>query len=65
MLPKPGQTIELIHMPNDPYPIPDGTKGVVEEVNRLGNSEYQLIVKWENGRGLMLIYPVDQFRIVE
>jgi len=58
---KEGDRIELLCMPNDPTPIPPGTKGVVEWVQELGGDQYQVAVKWENGRRLMLIIPEDTY----
>lgn len=64
MLPKVGQVIELLQMDNDPMPIPIGTRGKVKKINPMINNESQIIVDWENGRTLMLIYPEDKFRII-
>lgn len=52
-----GTRIRLIHMPDDPYPIPDSTEGTVIEVNRAG----QIAVKWDNGSSLLLIVGVDEY----
>lgn len=60
---KPGDRIELLKMENDPNPIPVGTKGTVKDVNQLGD-EAQIMVKWDNGRGLMLSYPHDKFKVI-
>lgn len=56
----PGTQVELISMPNDPCPIPPGTRGEVMAVDDAG----QLVMKWSNGRSLSLIPEVDQFRIL-
>ena len=64
MLPEIGQTIELLQMDNDPNPIPIGTKGKVIKINPMPYNEKQIVVEWENGRTLMLIYPEDKFRVV-
>lgn len=64
MLPKEGQIVELLQMDNDPQPIPVGTKGKVLRINPMPNNEKQIVVEWENGRTLTLIYPVDKFRVV-
>jgi Domain of unknown function (DUF4314) len=54
-----GARIELVFM-NDPYdPIPSGSRGTVEFAN-----EYQVGVRWDNGRSLMLALPEDKFRII-
>lgn len=65
MLPKVGQTIELINMPDDPNPIPSGSRGVVKGVYPMPQGQYQVDVAWANGRGLMLIIPIDTFKVVE
>ena len=56
----PGTEVELIAMPNDPYPVPPGTRGKVVMVDDAG----QLVTKWSNGSSLSLIPGVDQFRKV-
>ncbi len=53
----PGTEVELIAMPNDPYPVPPGTRGKVLMVDDVG----QLVTKWSNGSSLSLIPGVDQF----
>ena len=59
-----GDRIELIHMPDDPNPLPAGSQGTVMWVNMLGiGGEYQIAVKWDSGRTLMLV-PADQFKII-
>jgi hypothetical protein len=65
MTPKIGDRIELLAMPNDPSPIPSGTKGKVEPITDIGHGEHQVGVKWENGRTLMLILPHDKIRICD
>jgi len=65
---KPGDRIELVAMPDDPYPIPVGTRGTVEAVHPMRMDvpgQVQLWVKWDNGRSLMPIVPPDQVRVVE
>ena len=61
---KPGDRIELVLMENDPNPIAPGTKGTVKDVNQLGE-EAQIMVAWDNGRGLMLSYPHDKFKVLK
>lgn len=63
MLPKPGDRIELLEMPNDPDPIPVGSKGTVVDTYIISEGT-QVDVDWDNGRSLMLIVPPDRFRIV-
>ena len=53
----PGDRVVLIHM-DDPYPIPDGTRGTVDYVDDAG----QIHMKWDNGRTLALVPGVDKFR---
>ncbi len=53
----PGTEVELIAMPEDPYPVPPGTRGKVIMVDDAG----QLVMKWSNGSSLSLIPGVDQF----
>jgi len=55
-----GTRIELIDMPDDPNPIPSGTRGTVTHIDDIG----QISVKWDNGRGLSLIPGVDSFKII-
>lgn len=59
-----GDLVELIEMPNDPCPIPPGTKGRVESVVDLGRGEWQVQVRWAIDRSLSLIYPVDRFKVI-
>jgi hypothetical protein len=66
-----GDRIELIHMPNDPDPIPPGTQGVVTDINFRSDTDQtaklrdQISVEWDNGRSLMLIQGVDRYRVIE
>ena len=63
---KPGDRIELLSMPNDPCPIPVGTKGTVEWVNECKDIGFtQVSVKWDIPRSLLLTVPPDRFRIVK
>lgn len=48
-------------MPDDPKPIESGTCGTVRGVDDAG----QVMVAWDNGRGLSLIPGVDSFHITE
>ena len=56
-----GKTICLILMSCDPWPIEPGTLGVCTGVDDAG----QLLMRWENGRGLSLIPGTDIFKTVE
>lgn len=55
-----GTRVQLISM-IDPWGVPPGTYGTVEEVDDMG----QLQMIWDNGSGLALIPDEDQFTIVE
>ncbi len=62
-----GDRIELIEMPEEPNPLPRGSKGAVEWVEdvNLGGSGgrfTQVGVEWDNGRSLMLSIPPDRVR---
>lgn len=65
-----GDLIELLSMPNDPDPIPVGTRGTVTGVNKwdgnpfMDGSRGQVYVKWENGRTLSLLLGIDRFKIL-
>jgi hypothetical protein len=54
-----GTRVELLGM-DDPMAIEVGTRGTVLDADDAG----QLIMKWDNGRGLSLIPGVDQFRVL-
>ena len=67
-LPRPGDRIRLTEMRDDPDPIPIGAVGTVVSCSRHslhGDVWHQLDVAWDNGRTLMLVFPPDQFDIVE
>ena len=55
-----GTRIELVSMPNDPDPVPTGSRGTVLE----GSSGGQMFVEWDNGRTLILLPGVDRYRVV-
>ena len=52
-----GMRVQLDRMYDDPYPIPPGTKGTVEGIDDYG----QLMMKWDNGRTLSLVWDKDSF----
>lgn len=62
---KVGDRIELVHMPDDPDPIPDGSKGRVILVSAFYDGTFQIVVDWGCKRSLRLVYPTDQFRVIE
>ena len=55
-----GTRVELLHMDDVQAP-PIGTKGTVTGVDDTGS----LMVDWDNGSGLNVIYGVDRVRKVE
>ena len=60
---KPGDYIRLIHMPDDPDPIPAGSEGLVIDVT--DGPLAQITVEWIGmNRTLALIPGVDRFEIV-
>ena len=61
--PKVGDRIRLIHMPEDPDPIPPGSLGTVCAIH-LHHSWTQVEVDWDNGRRLMLSLPDDLIEIL-
>ena len=62
-VPKVGDRIRLIHMPEDPDPIPTGSLGTVLAINPHPRWT-QVEVDWDNGRRLMLSLPDDVVEIV-
>jgi hypothetical protein len=68
---KTGDRVRMVYMPNDPNPIPPGTEGTVEDINRIqlgprGERSFtQLRVKWDNGRSLMCVTPPDQLEVIQ
>jgi hypothetical protein len=61
-----GDRIRLVHMPDDPDPIPPGTEGEVTSVNEVRSMGFtQIGVKWDNGRTLSLAVPPDVFSVVK
>ena len=55
-----GTRVELLQMEDMQAP-PKGTKGTVYGVDDTGS----LLVHWDNGSGLNVIYGVDSCRIVQ
>lgn len=62
-----GDRIRMIEMPNDPNPIMPGETGIVQRVQAVDTWRerwYQVYVKWDSGRSLMLSMPPDRVEIV-
>lgn len=55
-----GTKVRLISM-NDPYPVPEGTKGTVINVDDVGTVH----VRWENGSSLGLIEHLDRWEKID
>ena len=55
--------IRLIHMPEDPDPIPAGSIGTVRAIHP-HHGWTQIEVDWDNGRQLMLSLPDDVIEIL-
>ena len=53
-----GTRIMLLHMGNDPHPIPSGTRGTVAFVDDIGT----VFTDFDNGRRLGLAYGEDSYR---
>ena len=63
--PLPGDTIEMLGMYDEDYPIEPGTRGVIESIKSLkfgGAWEEHVEVNWENGRTLKVILPFDKIK---
>lgn len=56
-----GTRICLDHMSDDPYPVPDGTKGTVAHVDDIGT----IFCKFDNGRIMGVVPEADQFHVIE
>lgn len=55
-----GDRVELLEMPNDPDPIPVGTKGTIVGFTEFSD-EVIYYVNWDNGRTLNLC-GIDRWR---
>jgi hypothetical protein len=63
---KAGDRVEVTGvMPNDPDPLPIGSRGTVRNVFDPGSRWEQVDVVWDNGRTLMLLGGVDPYELVE
>lgn len=57
--------IRLIQMGlDDPCPIPPGATGTVRNCHFF-EGKWQVSVRWDTHRSLRLVWPVDQFEIIE
>ena len=56
----PGTRVELVWM-DDPLAPPLGTKGTVWGVDDTGS----IMVRWDNGSGLSVVYGEDSCKVVE
>ena len=55
-----GKRIKLLDMPHDHAPVPPGTEGTCTGVDGIGN----LLMQWDNGSTLSLIYGIDKFQVI-
>lgn len=55
-----GDRVELLAMPNDPSPVPIGTRGTVTSVSNFQGVTYGM--KWDNGSTLNLLDVVDSWK---
>ena len=61
----PGDTIEMLEMYDEKFPIKPGTRGVIESIKSLkfgGDWEEHVEVNWENNRTLKVILPFDKIK---
>ena len=66
-LPRTGDRIRLVAMPDDPDPIPPGSLGTVQSVTEHGAGHerwFQVEVDWDASRNIMLSIPPDQVEVV-
>ena len=57
----PGTRVRLESEMNNPQPIPTGMTGTVQGIDDAG----QLLMEWDNGRGLSLVPGEDDFTVVK
>lgn len=58
-----GDRVQLLAMPNDPSPVPLGTRGTVKSVSNFQGIIYGM--NWDNGSTLNLLDGVDSWRKLE
>jgi len=58
-----GDRVTLTRMGTDPSPIPPGTVGTVTGVSSWLGGEWNIGVRWDNGRTLGLVFPEDRFTV--
>lgn len=66
---RPGDYIALDSMPDEPDPLPIGSRGYVTQVSKLiegvaARPFVQFTVKWDCGRSLILCVPPDRAHVV-
>ena len=60
-----GDRVRLIAMPDDPCPIKAGDTGEVVYLARgIHPGSTQIGVRWDSGRTLSMIHPVDTFEVI-
>lgn len=55
-----GDRVELLAMPNDPLPVPIGTRGTVTSILNFEGITYGM--KWDNGSTVNLLDVVDSWK---
>lgn len=58
---KEGMTIQIINMYDYIKPVPKGTIGIVDHVDKMGGVH----MKWENGSENILLIGIDDFEIIK
>ena len=58
-----GDRVKMVHMPDDPDPIPAGSIGTVTRVT--DGPLAQESVDWDDGRSLSLVPGTDEFEVIE
>jgi hypothetical protein len=58
-----GDRVTLVRMGDDPHPIAPGAVGTVTSAEPWISNEWHIGVRWDSGRTLALIYPIDRFMV--